>query len=266
MPMMYLGYKFQRPLEKDFIVVQWDQRGAGKSFSDQIPVSTITIEQYVSDAFQLIDTLKHRYGKQKIFLAAHSWGTYLGSILVNRHPELFVAYISIGQVVDDKKAVPIQMKFLQEEAKRRRDKKALVELEKHGKRVFEKYLFEYGGELKHSKTFLPLLLTGLGAREYSFKDALNVSKGPNFCNKHMVYNAINGSIMENIRAYQVPVYFLVGKNDYTTPWALIADYYEIIKAPAKELIWFNESAHFPFFEEPDKFSIIVERILKSEKQ
>jgi len=75
MPLMYLSHTFQRPLENKFTVVQWDQRGAGKSYDPTIPVNTINVEQYLSDAIQLINTLSKRYHQQKIFLVGHSWGT-----------------------------------------------------------------------------------------------------------------------------------------------------------------------------------------------
>lgn len=253
MPMMYLAHEFQRPLEKEFIVVQWDQRGAGKSYSPDIPISSMNIEQYLADALELIDTLQHRHGNQKIFLAAHSWGTYIGSILVNRHPELFAAYISIGQVVDRDQAEPLQLEFLINEANQRKDQDAIAALNTQGKRVFEKYLFKYGGELKNSKSYFPLIWSGMKCKEYSFQDVMNVSKGPSFCNRHMQYNAITGTIMETIRNYEVPVYFFAGRYDFTTPSSLTAQYHDSIQAPSKKFIWFNQSAHFPHFEEPKEF-------------
>jgi len=264
MPLMYLSYKFQRPLENHFTVVQWDQRGAGKSYDPEIPIQSINVEQYISDARQLIDTLRNRYHQKKIFIVGHSWGTYLASILVTRYPDLFYAYISVGQVVDDEKEKKIQREFLWTEAKINNDTALISRLENPGFKSYESWLFKYGGELKHSKNITPLLITGLLSPEYTFKDALNVAKGPQFCNKHMKYNAIQGSIFDNLTKYDIPVYFLTGVHDYSTPFSLIKQYCDSIQAPLKELIWFKESAHFPFFEEPKKFdSILIEHILNS---
>jgi pimeloyl-ACP methyl ester carboxylesterase len=264
MPLMYLSHTFQRPLEQRFTVVQWDQRGAGKSYDPTIPTATINVEQYIADAVQLIDTLLTRYHQQKIFLVGHSWGTYLSSILVQRHPELFYAYISVGQVVDADAAHKIQKEFLLSEATRRNDTALLTKLNQPGFTSFENYLFKYGGELKHETSFAPLVISGLFSAEYTFRDALNVAKGPPFCAKYMNYNAINGSIMNNIKRYEVPVFFLTGTHDYTTPFPLIKQYYDSIQAPFKQIIWFNESAHFPFYEEPKKFdSVMVYQILNS---
>ncbi len=266
MPLMYLSHSFQRPLEKIFTVVQWDQRGAGKSYDPNIPKGSINVEQYIADAIQLIDTLRTRYHQQKIFLVGHSWGTYLSSILVQRHPELFYAYISVGQVVDGEAAHKIQKEFLLTEATKRNDSSLLNKLNQAGFTSYENYLFKYGGELKHATSFTPLVMTGLFSTEYTFRDALNVAKGPQFCGKYMNYNAIRGSIMNTIKKYEVPVFFLTGSHDYTTPFPLIKQYYDSIQAPFKQIIWFDESAHFPFYEEPKKFdSVMIYQILPSVK-
>ena len=99
-PEMDIAYKFQRKLEEHFIVVNWDQRGAGKSFSKKIPRESMTIEQFISDAHELIRFLRERFDKEKIYLVGHSWGTTLGLLLTQRYPELFFAYVGIGQVVN----------------------------------------------------------------------------------------------------------------------------------------------------------------------
>jgi pimeloyl-ACP methyl ester carboxylesterase len=262
MPIMYLSYAFQRELENKFTVVQWDQRGAGKSYDPKIPTETINVEQYISDAHQLIDTLLRRYHQQKIYLIGHSWGTYLGSILVQRYPELFYAYVSMGQVVDSDSSRMIQRDFLSFEAHKRNDALLISKLKDPDFLFYEKWLFKYGGELRKSTSFVPLIITGLFSPEYTFRDAMNVAKGPQFCGKYMKYNAINGSIMKVINQYNVPVYFMVGSHDYTTPFELIQKYYDSVQAPFKQLIWFNESAHFPFYEEPEKFDrTMIDQVL-----
>lgn len=267
MPLMYLSHTFQRPLEKKFTVVQWDQRGAGKSYSKNIPTQTINVEQYLSDALQLIDTLCTRYHQKKIYLAGHSWGTYLSSILVQRHPELFYAYISIGQVVDGAAATKIQKEFLLSEARKANDATLIRKLNENNFSSYESNIFKYGGELKNSTSFMPLVMAGLRATEYTFQDALNVSKGPKFCGKYMKYNAIQGTIMSSIKKYEVPVFFLTGDHDYTTPFALIKKYFDSVQAPSKQIIWFNESAHFPFYEEPKKFdSVLINQILNAKNK
>ena len=117
MPMMYLAHEFQKPLEKHFTVVQWDRRGAGKTYTRNIPEKeSMNVQQLLSDTYELVDTLTRRFGKDKVILAGHSFGSYLGAIAVTERPDLFTAFISIGQVVDDNKARDLQIDFIKKEA------------------------------------------------------------------------------------------------------------------------------------------------------
>lgn len=263
MPMTYLAHTFQDELEKEFTVVHWDQRGAGRSYTKNIPAAaSINTQQYLDDAKQLIDTLRIRYNQDKVVLAGHSFGTYLGSILVEQNPELFSAYISIGQVVDSRKARALQLAFIKSEAQKNERHEILKALEANESISLENWLFEFGGELKNSTSFLPLLWAGLNAPEYTAQNALDVGKGSSFSSRNMKFNVLSNSIYHEIREYKVPIYFIAGRYDYTTPSELIHEYYELISAPHKEFIWFEESAHFPFFEEPTKFTEVMIKKIK----
>jgi pimeloyl-ACP methyl ester carboxylesterase len=262
MPMMYLANKFQGPLEKDFTVVQWDRRGAGKTYTKNIPsTESMNVRQILDDAYELIDTLRHRYHQNKIILIGHSFGTYLGSIMVTERPELFSVYISIGQVVDSENARVYQDKFIREKAKLAKRSGIIADINKPNQPNLEKWLFEFGGELKNSKSFFPLVWTGIFAPEYTLPEILKVAEGSSFSSSNMKYNVLSNSIYDNIKEYNTPVYFMVGKFDYTTPHDLISEYYELIKAPKKDIIYFKNSAHFPFFEQPTKFCTETKRLL-----
>jgi pimeloyl-ACP methyl ester carboxylesterase len=105
-PAMPEAYTFQSPWEDFFTVVQWDQRGTGKTYAANDPkalASTMTIEQMTSDAEEVTRYLQKRFAKRKIFLLGHSWGTVLGVALAQRHPEWFYAYLGVGQFVNLKK-------------------------------------------------------------------------------------------------------------------------------------------------------------------
>ena len=87
-------------LEKDFVVVTWDQRGTGKSYDTLDPTATLTLPQAVSDTIEVTNYLRGRFGQDKIYLLGQSWGTILGVLAVQQHPELYRAYIGVGQMVD----------------------------------------------------------------------------------------------------------------------------------------------------------------------
>src|SRR5690606_8881641 len=97
---MALFAEYNKDLEKEFIVVNWDQRGAGLSYAPNIPDSTMTLEQFINDAHELVTWLKTTYKKEKIYVLGHSWGSVLGVNLVQRYPEDFYAYVGVGQGVN----------------------------------------------------------------------------------------------------------------------------------------------------------------------
>jgi pimeloyl-ACP methyl ester carboxylesterase len=97
MPSMYLAHKFQPELERDFVVVHWDRRGAGKSFDAHLQISTLSVRQTLNDTYELTLMLRERFHKQRIYLVGHSWGSYLGLLAVHEHPEYYSAFIGMGQ-------------------------------------------------------------------------------------------------------------------------------------------------------------------------
>jgi pimeloyl-ACP methyl ester carboxylesterase len=98
MPEYWLTQRYPTGLENLFTVVWWEQRGAGLSYSPDIPAETMTAEQFISDTLEVTNYLRKRFNKDKIYLMAHSWGSYIGIQAVARAPELYYAYIGIGQV------------------------------------------------------------------------------------------------------------------------------------------------------------------------
>ncbi|MGC1107761.1 MAG: alpha/beta hydrolase, partial [Candidatus Acidiferrales bacterium] len=119
-PMMPESWTFQRPWEDFFTVVQWDQRDAGKTFSaaKRQPDESMTIDEMQADAEQLIELLRRTYGKKKIFLMGHSWGSILGLKVAQHRPDLLYAYIGVGQVVNGERneVVGYQQTLAQAEA------------------------------------------------------------------------------------------------------------------------------------------------------
>jgi pimeloyl-ACP methyl ester carboxylesterase len=250
---MYLAHAFQRDLERDFVVVQWDRRGAGKSYQPDLG-PTLTSEQLLADASEITDALRMRFHHDRIYLVGHSWGTYLGMLLISRRPDLYRAYVGIGQLARSSPIAGIQDAFIIRQATARNDQDALRQMATEPRAVRETLLFRYGGELHHATSFTPLLLAGLRAPEYSLRDALDVPKGVSLYSRSFVYNSIQGELSDAVKSVTVPVYFFTGRYDYTDPFTLTEQYLAGLAAPTKRLIWFDNSAHFPFFEEPTVFA------------
>ena len=262
MPAMYLAHTFGPGLENDFLVVHWDQRGAGKSYQPELPPETLTDERLLADAEELVVRLRARFGPRPLVLVGHSWGSYLGAILASRHPEWFRAYVGIGQVTHRRRQREATAEFLRREARLRHRPEALTALDLQGAAAHETWLFEFGAELHGETGYGPLIRAGLFSPEYTFRDVLRVAPGSSFSSRHMRRRALSGELMDEVTDLQVPVFFLQGRHDYVTPGELVEEYLERLDAPHKELIWFEESAHFPFFEQPARFAEAMRRVLR----
>jgi pimeloyl-ACP methyl ester carboxylesterase len=265
MPIMYLAHHFQRSLESDFTVVQWDRRGAGKSYDPNLPLESLSVSQLISDTHELTNLLRQRFEQDKIYLVGHSWGTYLGMWVIQHYPELFHAYIGIGQLTtrghDSPEIAEIQDRFIRQQAEQRGDRKTLNELATgRGEVLRETHLFRFGGEIRGATSMLPLLWVGLRAPEYTLAEAARLGQASSFVAHNLRYDLSDERLIDAVDAVQIPIYFFTGRYDYTDPFELTEQYFSLIQAPHKELVWFENSAHFPFFEEPDRFAEEMRRI------
>lgn len=256
MPAMYLAHAFQRPLENEFVVVHWDQRASGKSFRKGIDPALISTSQLVADAEAVIAHLQSRLGADKVYLIGHSHGSYIGAILADRRPDLVKAYVGIGQVADASQEIAVQDAYLKTQLNAL-DLPADTKITGANR---EDLLFKTGAELYGETSFMPLLLTGLMAPEYSLSEVMKVRQGSSFSSAHMKRDMIDGPLMENAQRFEMPVYFMMGDYDMVTPVSLAQAYFEKVEAPAKTWVAFDQSAHFPFFEEPDAFAAAMARV------
>jgi len=256
MPAMFLAHSFQRDLERDFVVAHWDQRAAGKSFVTNTDPETISTSQYLDDLFVVVERLLNEFGRDQVYLLGHSHGSYLGILAAFQRPELFRAYIGVGQVVDEERA------FAYQEAKLSEIGAEIgigPETELSPSNI-EGFIFKAGGGLYCCESFVPLLLTGLKAPEYSLMEAYNVKRGSSFSSRHMQYDVIPGPVDESIAELEVPVYMISGRYDLTTPTEMSRAYLEELSAPQKKFFEIDEASHFPFYEQPGPFADVMGQI------
>jgi pimeloyl-ACP methyl ester carboxylesterase len=226
----------------------------------------MSVRQMMDDAHELVALLRERHNVRRIYLAGHSWGSYLGMLLVHERPELFRAYVGIGQVTDEERQGAISDTFIVRQAKAEDNRRAIAQLGQRGEIAREKWLFKFGGVLLNETGYETLVWTGLRAPEYSIWDAFNVAKGSRFSSDHMRYNVISGPLMEEVTSVRVPVYFFQGRHDYVTPGELAEEYLSRLRAPAKKMVWFENSAHYPFFEEPERFTDEMAAVLENTRR
>lgn len=252
MPAMYLAHDFQRELESHFVVVHWDQRASGKSFEVDADPDQLSTSLLLSDMDVVVDHLRDELGADRLWLAGHSHGSYLGVLYARRKQDKVCAFIGIGQVTNDGRTGPVfslQADFLE----KRRDELGLDPDTVIDASNLEDLLFRSGSELFGETSFTPLLMSGLRAPEYNLLDSLNVARGSSFSSRHMTYDMLR-DLMENEWQFDVPVALIMGRYDMVTPTQLARKYYERIEAPLKAWFEFDEAAHFPHFEKPAQFT------------
>lgn len=260
MPAMYLRQHMSPDLERDFIVVHWDRLASGKTLALD-PTPDLSVSQMVDDTCEVAQLMRARFGGRRIVLVGHSWGTYLGMLAVQRHPELFSAYVGVGQVAGlgrrDPEELRMQRDYIIARAREAGVERDLGDLEDPGTR--EKWLVRFGAEMRGTTSYWPFVWMGLTAPEYTLGDALRITRGPQW-SKRMRYDVIAGRLDEGVTDVRVPVWFFIGRHDYTTPYEMAQRYLEKLQAPRKELVWFERSAHFPFLEEPDRFAAEMRKV------
>ncbi len=259
-------------IENDFVMVYWEQRGSGKSYSKQIPVESMNLSQFISDTRELSELLAKRFKKEKIYIMGHSWGSFLGILTAYQHPGLFHAYFGIGQVCHQYKGEQISFEWVKEQANKHNDEDAIEALSEISfpdslansdmwldfLLVERNYVNQFGGGGTHEMTGMwPMIKMLLDAKEYTFSEKINYMPGSLFSIEHLWPDVINTNLFHSIDSMQVPVYIFQGIHDYQTPYSVAKDFYDQLKAPEKEFFTFENSAHSPIMEEVDKFNSIV---------
>jgi pimeloyl-ACP methyl ester carboxylesterase len=267
-PTMPAAYTFQSPWEDYFTVVQWNQRGTGKTHAANDPralESSITVEQITSDAEEVVHYLQKQYGKRKIFLLGHSWGSVLGVVLAQRHPEWFYAYLGVGQIVNMRKSEAEGYQFALDQAKSRHSSEAERELAaiapypgEAGKLNFtrigaqRKWLMYYGG-LTYGRTNFTYDGNAWSlAPDYTDKDLETVDDGSLYSLTRLL-GAMEAVSNEAVTQFKCPILLFAGRHDYATSHTLAAEWFNHIEAPSKKFVWFDNSAHMMMQKEPGRF-------------
>lgn len=253
MPAMFLAHAWQRPLERDFVVVQWDRRGTGKS-RDGVPGGSLGVRRVLDDLHELAALLRERFGHRRILLVGHSWGSYLGLLAVRERPDDYLAFVGTGQMAGtEKEVVAARREGLVARAIAARDYTLAGRLADPRAPPTEDDVFRLGGELANATSIWPIVSAGLRAPEYDLCDVLALKRAADRVNREMRYDVDPPPDGGEVARVDVPVFFLLGRRDLNAPPELAAAYLDRLLAPVKGLEWFERSAHFPFLEEPARF-------------
>jgi pimeloyl-ACP methyl ester carboxylesterase len=247
-------------------MVNYDQRGAGKTFRETDPDSikdTIHIQTYVDDAIEVAEHLRRRYGKDKLILMGHSWGSIIGMRAALQRPDLFYAYVGIGQVINAMDNERLSVEYGLQQAREHGNAQAIREIESispyPGDKpltrdriiIARKWAQYYGGLSAFRDDSAYYFNAAQLSPDYSAEDRAALDPGSLFTLGKLLDELVAVDF-KPIRNFPIPVVMFMGRHDYTTPSAPTAQWLDRVKAPYKQGVWFEHSAHLIPWEEPGK--------------
>ena len=271
MPEYFLTQRYPTGLEDLFTVCWSDQRGSGLSYSPNLAPETMTYEQLIADTIEVTNYLRHRFGKEKIYLMGHSGGSFFGIQVAARAPELYYAYVGMGQMSYQLASERLAYEYALEQYKKNGNMNMVRKLEAAPPTMTvplpaaydalrDDYMHGAGIGTTHDMKsvvtgiFLPSWLS----REYTLSEKLNLWRGKLFSMRMLRNTAFGTDLTKQVTQLELPVYFFSGANDYTCSYTLAKSYLQELKAPLKGFYTFEQSAHTPMFEEPAKMLKIMQ--------
>lgn len=270
--------RFNAELEKHFVVVIWEQRGCGKSYPSLNPKSALTVDQYVADIIELTDLLRERFDEQKIYLVGHSWGTIIGLRAAQARPDLFHAYVGTAQMVDVLETDQMIYDLVLAHSRQSGDAKFAATLEKQGpppyfgKSPIQPYATLFGREYAifeapsikdpEYRRDGDILMLMLKQPEYGWLDRIYYLLG-----LMNTFNVVYPQLQEmdfrqDATRLDLPVYIVLGRHDMNNPSHIPEEYFNLLEAPRKQLVFFEDSGHGMIWQEADKFhSLMVDKVL-----
>jgi len=248
---------FSNILQQHFLVIQWDQRGAGMTDAINKSKGPVTLNLMENDTYELIKILLKKFDKKKLYLVGESWGTVLGFKMAQKHPEILNAYIAFSPVVNQTKSEKLLLEKLKADAKSKSDNVELKELNavnvpfKSYEEMYylRKWMFGYDGHPFAEKD-VPLLKKYLQDWAEVWMPTWN--------------EVMKQNLSVELPEIKCPVYFFLGEKDLQTNFDISKAYFEALKAPKKELFTFKNAGHSVLTEEAEKVqNVIVDQILKT---
>ena len=256
------GYAAFRSWLKYFTVVQWDQRGSGRTFgrNGAASASTITPERMAQDGIEFAEWLKKKLHKEKIVLVGHSWGSVLGFLMVKARPELFYAFVGTGQVAAEfAQSSAAAYAALVERASRDGNSQALAELKEIGPPPYKTgpgfgVIHKWANLFEGADVFLASALGfALSAPGYTIGDINDWFEGQRVSGERLEprFDELDRKLLGGELA--VPVFVIQGAEDYTTPASLAKSYVDALRAPRKAFTTIEGAGHFAVFTKQDEF-------------
>ena len=254
-------------LEQDFVVVTLDQRGTGSSYDQIEPTSTLTLQEAVDDVAGVSNYLRERFGQDKVYLVGQSWGTTLGVLAVQAHPDLFHAFVGVGQMVSQRETDLIFYQDTLAWAKAEGNTGLAAELDSMGPPPWTDFL-NYSTVLGYEQDVYPYdhevnaegagqMTENLPVGEYGLLDTVNLARGLSDSFALMYPQLQDIDFRADVPTLDVPVYLAEGRYEPRGRAELAAEWFSELRAPDKLWIEFPTSGHRPLFEQPELFHRVM---------
>ena len=268
--------KVHKEIEKHATIVYWQQRGSSLSPVEEATTESLNTKLFVEDIIEITERLKKKFNKKQIFLVAHSWGTLIGMLAVDKRPDLFKAYIGISQITNWQESDLRAYNWALDKAKKEQNIEATKELEAlapYNSNDFDKkgilleHLSRFGGGVLHDTTqmFDLFMKPLLNVREYSVGEKLSYFPTLVESTQMLLPEALLIDLSKKLPSMKIPVYLVHGKYDQQVSYSLTREYYDSLKAPKKKFFTFEHSAHGLIMEEPEKYKETIVNILLENK-
>lgn len=281
-PNYFLAEKYNPGLEESFTVCYWEQRGGGLSYSPEVPLESMTFEQLTADAIEVSHYLRKRFGKEKIYLMAHSGGTPIAIQAVVKAPEIYHAYLAMAQITNQAESEKMAYKYIKEQYTALGKTKELKELNRYPVLESDSHIIPFYQSMIRDKSMHELGIGTMRAmtsvfwgvfipvwmcKAYSIREKINIWKSKfTFIKKaRFVEQLFAYDIPSMFPELEVPIYFFSGKYDLTVNIGLSKAYFKKLKAPLKRFYTFEHSAHSPLFEEPHRMRDIIAKDVLNHK-
>lgn len=263
-------------LEEHFTVVTFDQRGAGKSYPSIDPTSTLTVESSIDDVLAVTNHLRDRFVSDRIYLVGQSWGSILGVLAVQDHPELFEAFIGVGQMVSPVDTDRIFYTDTLAWARETGNTDLVGDLEAIGPPPYDDML-NYEIALSYEQDVYPYDHTANSEGAGGFSENLFVEEytlteqvhalGAFMDTFQVLYPQIQDiDFRATANEFELPMFFVEGAHEAGGRAEPFEEWYPTITAPIKDTVVFDTSGHRPMFEQPDEFvAYMVDTVLNDSR-
>lgn len=266
LPSLPSSWIWQRGVEEYFTVVNYDQRASGRSAGSATEGMDLRVDRYVDDLVELIAWLQGELGVRKVGVLGHSWGTIIGLTLARRRPDLLWAYIGVGQVISGPENEVESFGFAMRSAVADQNEQAVAELTALGEYPGSEPLTperivtcrrwaQYYGALSAYRTDAAYFMESQELSPYYTDEELELIGVGQQVTMPGVLPALLGFDARDQLTFDVPMLQFLGRHDWTTPTPPVARWIEQVEAPAKHVVWFENSAHLCMHEEPGKFVV-----------